>query len=33
MIEQGFLYDFLGFATNMQMTLTFDFDIDTDLAK
>jgi hypothetical protein len=34
MTEQCFLHDlFLRFATNMQMTLTFDLDLDTDLAK
>jgi hypothetical protein len=34
MIEQGFLYDIcLSFATNTQMTLTFDLDRNTDLAK
>jgi hypothetical protein len=33
MIEQGFLYDVLNFETNTQMTLTFDVDLDTDLAK
>jgi hypothetical protein len=29
----AFYMIFLSFATNTQMTLTFDLDLDTDLAK
>jgi hypothetical protein len=32
-LNRAFYMIFLNFATNTQMTLTFDLDLDTDLAK